>query len=114
MREITREGKYIYINGKRVFLRGRVDCANYPITGYPPMKRDDWLGYFRLLKSYGINHWRFHSWCPPEEAMMAADMTGVYLQPELPNKRSGMDRKSMEDEAVRKIYNIDYKLQLIR
>ena len=108
MREFARKGKYIYINDERVFLRGRVDCANYPITGYPPMDRAEWLKYFRLLKSYGINHWRFHSWCPPEEAMMAADIVGVYLQPELPNKRSGMDTKSMEDEAVRKMYNIDY------
>jgi hypothetical protein len=108
MREFKREGKYIYINGKRVFLRGRTDSANYPITGYPPMDKQSWLKYFSQLKAYGINHWRFHSWCPPKEALMAADEVGVYLQPELPNKRSGMDRKSMEDEAVRKMYNIDY------
>jgi len=108
MREFRREGKYIYINGKRVFLRGRIDCANYPLTGYPPMNKPEWLKLFRQLKSYGINHWRFHSWCPPAEAFMAADEVGVYLQPELPNKRSGMDKKSMEDEAVRKMYNIDY------
>jgi len=108
MREFKREGKYILLNGKRVFLRGRIDCANYPLSGYPPMKKAAWLKLFRQLKSYGINHWRFHSWCPPKEALMAADEVGVYLQPELPNKRSGMDKKSMEDEAVRKMYNIDY------
>ena len=108
MREFRREGRYIYNNGKRVFLRGRVDCANYPLTGYPPMDRESWVKLFRQLKSYGINHWRFHSWCPPEEAMMAADMVGVYLQPELPNKRSNMESKSMEDEAAMKIYNADY------
>ena len=108
MREFKREGKYLTNNGKRVFLRGRLDCANYPITGYPPMDRESWLKLFRQLKTYGINHWRFHSWCPPEEAMMAADEVGVYLQPELPNKRSGMDSKSMEDEAALKMYNADY------
>jgi hypothetical protein len=108
MREIRREGKHILLNGERVFLRGRLDCANYPITGYPPMDKEDWLRLFRQLKSYGINHWRFHSWCPPDKAMAAADELGVYLQPELPNKRSGMDRKSMEEEAVRALYNIDY------
>ena len=96
------------INGKRVFLRGRLDCANYPITGYPPMEKESWLKLFRQLKSYGINHWRFHSWCPPGEAMTAADEVGVYLQPELPNKRSGMDKKSMDDEAAMKMYNADY------
>ncbi len=108
MREFKREGKYIFNNGKRVFLRGRIDCANYPITGYPPMNKQAWLKLFRQLKSYGINHWRFHSWCPPDEAMAAADIVGVYLQPELPNKRSGMDKRSKESEAIRKMYNIDY------
>ncbi len=39
---------------------------------------------------------------------MAADMVGVYLQPELPNKRSGMDSKSMDDEVAMKLYNPDY------
>ncbi len=108
MREFRREGKYIFINGKRVFLRGRIDCANYPLTGYPPMNKQAWLKYFKQLKSYGINHWRFHSWCPPHEALMAADEVGVYLQPELPNKRSGMDKRSLQDEEVRQFYNIDY------
>jgi len=108
MREFRREGKYLTNNGIRIFLRGRLDCANYPITGYPPMDRESWLKLFRQLKSYGINHWRFHSWCPPEEALMAADEVGVYLQPELPNKRSGMESKSMDDEAALKLYNADY------
>jgi hypothetical protein len=108
MREFKSDGKYLTINGKRAFLRGRLDCANYPLTGYPPMDKESWLKLFRQLKTYGINHWRFHSWCPPEEAMQAADEVGVYLQPELPNKRSGMDKKSMEDEAALKMYNADY------
>ena len=108
MREFKREGKYLTNNGKRVYLRGRLDCANYPLTGYPPMDRESWLKLFRQLKSYGINHWRFHSWFPPGEALVAADMVGVYLQPELPNKRSGMDSKSMDDEEAMKMYNADY------
>ena len=45
---------------------------------------------------------------PPDAALAAADMAGVYLQPELPNKRSGMDKKSMDEEAVRAMRNIDY------
>ena len=28
---------------------------------------------------------RFHSWCPPEAAFIAADLTGFYLQPEGPS-----------------------------
>jgi len=108
MREFKNEGKHLYVNGKRIFLRGRVDCANYPLTGYPPMKKEEWLKLFRQLKSYGINHWRFHSWFPPEAALMAADEAGVYLQPELPNQSYEMDSKSFDDETLQRMYNIDY------
>ena len=44
-----------------------------------------WVRVFEIAKSYGINHYRFHSWCPPEAAFAAADELGIYLQPELPN-----------------------------
>jgi hypothetical protein len=108
MREFRRDGKYIYINGKRVFLRGRVDSANYPLTGYAPMGKEEWLKLFKLLKLYGINHWRFHSWCPPEEAFQAADVVGVYIQTELPNQSSAMDNRSMKDQDNSKIDGIDF------
>lgn len=31
-----------------------------------------------------MNHYRFHTCCPPEAAFVAADMLGIYMQPELP------------------------------
>lgn len=43
-----------------------------------------WRRYFRIAKEYGINHCRFHSWCPPKACFEAADIEGFYLQPELP------------------------------
>ena len=43
-----------------------------------------WHKYFQRCCDYGINHVRFHSWCPPEQAFAAADKLGIYLQPELP------------------------------
>ena len=49
------------------------------------MTVDGWLRVFKIAKTYGINHYRFHSWCPPEAAFEAADQLGIYLQPELPN-----------------------------
>jgi hypothetical protein len=60
-----------------VFLRGRADSANYPLTGYAPKEKEEWLKLFKLLKLYGINHWRFYSWCPSEEAFEVADKVGV-------------------------------------
>ena len=36
------------------------------------------------IKEYGMNHLRFHSWCPPEAAFRAADEAGVIFHVELP------------------------------
>jgi len=92
------------INGRPVFLRGKLDCCFFPLTGYPPMDKAGWLRVFSIAKSYGINHYRFHSWCPPEAAFAAADELGVYLQPELPNKRSSFGAPENEEAAY---YNAD-------
>ena len=39
----------------------------------------------RKVKEYGLNHIRFHSYCPPDAAFTAADIAGIYLQPEGPS-----------------------------
>ena len=70
--------------GRPVFLRGKHDACVFPLTGHTPMDRASWVHYFQRCKDYGINHVRFHSWCPPEAAFAAADELGIYLQPELP------------------------------
>ena len=70
--------------GHRIFLRGKHDAAVWPLTGYVEMSVEGWMKYFGTCKEYGINHVRFHSWCPPEAAFVAADNLGIYLQPELP------------------------------
>ena len=105
LRDFKRDGQRLAINGRTVFLRGRLDCANYPLTGYPPMDKDGWLRVLGILKEWGLNHVRFHSWCPPEAAFVAADELGVYLQPELPNKRSAFKAPESTDAPKR---NIDY------
>ena len=85
MREITIQGKYFYINGKKTVLRGTVENCVFPLTGYAPMDEPSWERVFRICKSYGLNHMRFHSFCPPEAAFKAADRIGFYLQPEGPS-----------------------------
>ncbi|MHC4963151.1 MAG: hypothetical protein ACYTGA_13695, partial [Planctomycetota bacterium] len=82
MRQLSRIGKQIAINGNAVHLRGTVDNAGFPLTGYPPTDRDSWRRIISVCKDYGMNHIRFHSWCPPEAAFAAADELGVYLQVE--------------------------------
>lgn len=85
MREFGIEGTQFTVNGRRVFLRGNVDCAAFPLTGYPPMEIGPWLKIFNSAKAYGLNHVRYHSWCPPRAAFEAADLLGIYLQPEGPS-----------------------------
>lgn len=78
------KGAYFYANGHRIFLRGKHDAAVWPLTGHVEMSVEGWMKYLGTCKEYGINHVRFHSWCPPEAAFVAADSLGIYLQPELP------------------------------
>jgi len=87
MREFRAERGRFVVNGRDAFLRGKNDCALFPLTGYAPMEKAEWLRLLGIAAEYGINHYRFHSWCPPEAAFAAADELGIYFQVELPNKR---------------------------
>jgi len=82
MREFKTKGKQILINGQPTFLRGTLECAIFPQTGYPATDLAEWLRIFNIARAHGLNHFRFHSWCPPEAAFDAADQTGFYLQVE--------------------------------
>lgn len=84
MRSFKIAGTGFTINGRPVFLRGTVNNCEFPLTGFPPMDEAGWEKQFKTAKAHGLNHMRFHSWCPPEAAFKAADKTGFYLQPEGP------------------------------
>ena len=85
LREFKRNGTVFAINGRTAFLRGTHDGAQFPLTAFAPADVQDWLKVLRTSKSYGINHYRFHTWTPPEAAFAAADIVGIYMQPELPS-----------------------------
>ena len=106
VRQLTSENGILHINGWRLFLRGTLECAIFPLTGHPPMDRAGWEKVFGAARQYGLNHLRFHSWCPPEAAFAVADSLGFYLQIELPlwSLQVGEDPKAdgfIRDEAVR-------------
>ena len=84
LRDFKAEQTHFTINGAKTFLRGKHDACVFPLTGYTAMDLEQWRRYFRICKEYGLNHCRFHSWCPPAACFEAADLEGVYLQPELP------------------------------
>lgn len=79
---IKAEGSEFRLNGRVIYLRGTHHGGDFPLTGYPPTDKAYWLKIFRINKDWGINHIRFHSFCPPEAAFEAADELGIYLQPE--------------------------------
>jgi len=83
-RKIATSGPTILLNDIPTFLRGTHEGASFPLTGYPPMDVEGWRRLFKILKEWGLNHMRFHSYCPPEACFTAADEEGIYLQAELP------------------------------
>ncbi|WP_186755232.1 glycoside hydrolase family 2 TIM barrel-domain containing protein [Echinicola salinicaeni] len=78
----SHDGTHVLVNGEPVFLRGNLDCVHFPLTGYSSAKVEDWERIFKIYKDYGLNHVRFHSWCPPEAAFKAANRIGIYMQAE--------------------------------
>lgn len=83
LRDFRTKGTQFTLNGRPMFLRGRHDACVWPLTGAAPMEVEPWRKYFATLKEYGLNHVRFHSWCPPEAAFEAADEAGFVMLPEL-------------------------------
>ncbi|GBG10687.1 beta-glucuronidase [Paenibacillus agaridevorans] len=84
LRDFKADGDKFTINGAKTFLRGKHDGLIFPLTGYAPTTLEEWLRILGISKSYGINHYRFHTCCPPDAAFEAADMLGIYMEPELP------------------------------
>ncbi len=84
MRKFSRNETVLTNNNKAVFLRGTLECNIFPLTGHPPMDKKGWEKVFKTAKEWGLNHLRFHSWCPPKAAFEVADEMGFYLQVELP------------------------------
>ena len=82
MREFKTKGTQFAINERPVFLRGTLECAIFPKTGYPPTDIESWKRIINICKDHGLNHIRFHSWCPPKAAFDAADELGFYYQVE--------------------------------
>ena len=82
MRQVGTQGTRITINHAPIFLRGTLECCIFPLTGHPPTDVDSWKRIISICQAHGLNHIRFHSWCPPEAAFVAADELGFYYHVE--------------------------------
>lgn len=83
LREIGVKDRQFLVNGRPTFFRGTLECCVFPLTGYPPTDVESWKRIIRICQAHGLNHMRFHSWCPPEAAFVAADELGFYLSVEI-------------------------------
>ena len=107
LREFRAQGNEFILNGRKANLRGTHNGGDFPLTGYPPSDAASWKRIIRICQAWGLNHMRFHSWCPPEAAFIAADELGFYFQPECGmwneiSPGSEMERM-MYDETARMI-----------
>jgi beta-galactosidase/beta-glucuronidase len=59
MREFKAVGKQLEINGNPLFLRGTLECAIFPKTGYPATDIKDWLRIFKICRAHGLNNLTF-------------------------------------------------------
>jgi hypothetical protein len=82
MRELTTKGSQFQLNGQPLFLRGTHDGGQFPLHAEPAMDKETWMHVLKVYKDYGLNHVRFHTWCPPEAAFQAADELGMLFQVE--------------------------------
>lgn len=81
-RDFKRAGTRFQLNEQPIFLRGTLECCIFPLTGYPATDNKYWEKIYKTCQEFGLNHVRFHSWCPPEAAFNVADSMGIYLQVE--------------------------------
>lgn len=94
LRTLATRGNRMLLNGEPVFLRGTLECCIFPLAGCPPTDEAGWLPVFQSAREWGLNHLRFHSWCPPDAAFRVADSLGFYLSVELPIWSTTLDNDS--------------------
>jgi hypothetical protein len=82
LRELSTRGTQFFINGRKTFIRGTLECCIFPKTGHPPTGVGEWKRILRVARAHGLNLLRFHSYCPPEAAFIAGDELGFYFQVE--------------------------------
>lgn len=103
-----------YLNDLPVMLRGKHDGMIFPLTGYAPMDQESWEKIFHTAREYGINHYRFHTCCPPEAAFAAADELGIYLAPELPFWGSVAGEEETEHDRAGRAWLLEEGFRILR
>ncbi len=74
----VKDGNFV-IDGKKEYFRATHWGGEAPITGYPDTDKTWWREKMQVMREFGLNGIRFHSFCPPEAAFAAADEEDMYL-----------------------------------
>ena len=82
LRSLPHSGRRLMINGCETFLRGKHEALVFPNHDGLPMDTASWDTYLKTVASYGFNHIRCHTCCPPEAAFECADALGLYMEPD--------------------------------
>ncbi|MCG7382038.1 glycoside hydrolase family 2 TIM barrel-domain containing protein [Paenibacillus sp. ACRRY] len=114
LRDFKASGDKFTINNRPTFLRGKHDGLIFPLTGYAPTDVNEWVRILGISKSYGINHYRFHTCCPPEAAFIAADLLGIYMEPELPFWGTITDESDANHNQAEQDYLIEEGFAILR
>ncbi|MHC5122730.1 MAG: sugar-binding domain-containing protein, partial [Planctomycetota bacterium] len=51
IRQFKAEGTQFVINGRKIFLRGTLECCIFPLTGYPPTDINEWARIIKVAQS---------------------------------------------------------------
>jgi hypothetical protein len=112
LRDVDKRGNDLYLNGRRLFLRGYGDDCIFPRTIAPPADVEFHRQRFEKARAFGFNYVRHHSWWPPEEYLRAADEMGFLLEVELPIAYQPFWDRSTE--GARKLYVEEWKKAIRR
>ena len=114
IRDLHVEGNQFILNGRPIYFRGTHFGGDFPLTGYPATDVESWRKIFETCRQYGLNHMRFHSWCPPSAAFEAADELGIYLQVECGMWNSFTSGGVIEKQCTRKRSALFGPMEIIR
>lgn len=114
LRHMQTKGRKLLCNGQEVFLRGKHDGLIFPLTGYAPTDTASWRKVLQTAKDYGINHYRFHTCCPPDAAFTAADELGIFFEPELPFWGTITEEGEEKHDPVERAYLISEGYRMLR
>ncbi len=95
-RKISKVGKFVHVNGKKIFFKGVNRQDTHPITGRTQID-ETLLNDVILMKQYNINTVRT-SHCPHSPKIMAMyDHFGIYVMDEADLEAHAMDGKLTND-----------------